>query len=200
MSDMASTPPTAKDTGLPTWVRRPMQIFGATFIVGAPLLHAGKCAQDSVPYFLAAGAALLLFSMLDRLESFSAWGVSAKLREAEKAAQQAAASAAEVRALALTVVRVALSLAHAGGRWDGNQRARLIADSEAKRLLQTLHASQEERREVYRDTDAIALYDLEGGVYQAASKAFPDCSATIWMGARVNQDDAMTARRKDDGC
>jgi hypothetical protein len=27
-----------------------------------------------------------------------------------------------------------------------------------------------------------------------------ECSATIWMGARVNQDDAMTARRKDDGC
>jgi hypothetical protein len=26
------------------------------------------------------------------------------------------------------------------------------------------------------------------------------CSATIWMGAGVNQDDALAARRWDDGC
>lgn len=174
MPVMASTPPKAADTGLPTWLRRLMQMVGAAFIVAAPLLHAGGIARGSTAYLLTAGAALLLFSVLDRIEAFSAWGLSAKLRAVEKAAQEAAASAEEMRALALTVVRMTLFLAHAGGRWDGNQRARLIADSEAKRLLQTLHASEEERREVYRDADAIALYDLEGGVYEAVLKAFPN--------------------------
>lgn len=50
---------------------------------------------------------------------------------------------------------------------------------------------------------------LAGRAQQPETFAFPQpdgtaffrlvCSATIWMGARVNQDDALTARRWDDG-
>jgi hypothetical protein len=44
--------------------------------------------------------------------------------------------------------------------------------------------------------DAVGLMDLSR--FEATCKV--GCSATIWMGARVNQDDALTVRRWDDGC
>lgn len=152
---------------LPRWACVVMQAVGALALICAPILHALGIARESTGFLLGGGIALLLFGALDRLESFSAWGISAKLRQAEEAAREAAASAAEVRALALSVVRLALEQAHAGGRMDGNRRARLLIDRETERLLTSLDASEAERREIFREVNQVQLFDRARAVERA---------------------------------
>lgn len=165
-------PRSAPAAELPGWLRGTMRAAGLGLIlVAAPLAHFFSTVEGGGPLLLAVGATAFLFASLDRLESFSAWGLSAKLREAEKAAQQAAASAAEVRALALSVVRLALEQAHAGGRMDGNRRAKLLVDREAARLLDALGASPAERRAVFQEVNVVVLHDMARAVHRATMNA-----------------------------
>lgn len=150
-----------------------MQLSGAAFLFSAPILHALDLARDSTVHLMAGGVALVLFGVLDRLERFSAWGLSATLKEAEKAAEEAKASAAEVRTLALRVLRLSVSIVHAGGRLDEQQRARGIVEAEAARLLSELQASVAERREVFAEADAMRLHDLSADVTNALLESGP---------------------------
>ena len=159
MTAMASTSPSPSATGLATWLRLPMQVVGVVFIVAAPLLHAVGIAVGSILYLLGAGAALLLLSVVDRIESFNAWGVSAKLREAQAAASQASATAGEVRRLALPLTRIALGLAQAGNRYGRDEASRTRVELEVRKVLNALNATPEERATCYTEWDAWRRYD-----------------------------------------
>ncbi|MBY0335466.1 MAG: hypothetical protein K2X11_02570 [Acetobacteraceae bacterium] len=162
---------TSTSAELPNSVRIAMKGAGAILLLLAPLLHAAGIARDSTLFLMGGGIALLIFGAMDRLESFTAWGVSAKLRAAEKAAEEAMASASEVRQLALSMMRLALGLAHAGGRMDGNRRVRHLVNRDIDKLVEDLKVSVVEQRQVFREITTIALHDLGIRARHAAFEA-----------------------------
>jgi len=88
--------------------------------------------------FILAGAVALAFSAIDRLKSFAGWGFAAEMREVQRAAKEVSATASEVRALALPLIRIALSSA-------------IAATEQATRLLNSMGATDEERFEVLQN-------------------------------------------------
>lgn len=160
-----------RSDGLPEWLRRSMQVGGAALLmIGGPVAYCLDGAA-AAGVFLGAGAAALILSLLDRVEQFAAFGLSAKLREAQAAASEAVASAAQVRSLALSLVRLALALAKGGGRMDGGQRNQRTTRAEALQILEALGATPEERRQAFEIWTAVALHDHASAVSSAIRQA-----------------------------
>ena len=71
--------------------------------------------------------------------------------------------------------------------WTGHSRAALLAGQRFQDLLTVPDR-------IFYKTHFAPLLRAQGFVKEIA------CSATIWIVLRDNQDDALTARRREDGC
>ncbi len=158
---------------LPAWLALIMQISGAALLLAGPVLHALSIAQGSAWHLMGGGVGLLVFASLDRLESFNAWGVSAKLREAQAAATEAVASAEEVRQMALPLARIGLGLVQASNRLGRDEASKQRVESEVKKVLDALKATHSERTACYTEWNAWRLRDKASEVFEAIKEAHP---------------------------